>query len=192
MELTQLLSDIRACTHCSEHLPMGSRPCLAAHTNSKIMIVGQAPGTKVHESGIPWDDQSGKLLREWLGVTNEQFYNPELFAIVPMGFCYPGKKANGQGDARPRAECAPMWHDKLLNHMPNLQLTLLIGEYAQKYYLKDKMKNGVTASVRNYEDYLPKYLPLPHPSPRNRSWFKKNPWFNTDVVPVLKSIVKNL
>jgi len=190
MELTDLVKEIKACTICADYLPLGPRPCLTADTKAKVMIVGQAPGTKVHASGIPWDDKSGELLREWLGVTNEEFYNPELFAIVPMGFCYPGKGKSG--DLPPRQECAPLWHDKLLDNMPDIKLTILIGQYAQNYYLQNKAGKNLTETVMNYHRYLPHYLPLPHPSPRNRFWLKKNPWFKADVLPVLKQMIANL
>ena len=182
--MQQLLEDIRACTICAEHLPLGPRPVMNAHPESRIAIIGQAPGTKVHASGVPWDDASGKQLRQWLNVTEEQFYDPKLFAIVPMGFCYPGKGKSG--DLPPRPECQPAWHDKLLGLMPNIELTLLIGQYAQGHYLGDRKGKNLTETVRNFEAYLPEYLPLPHPSPRNRFWQAKNPWFLEQVVPMLQ------
>jgi len=158
------------------------------HPNARIAIIGQAPGIKVHQSGVPWDDASGRTLRTWLGVNEAQFYNPELFAIVPMGFCYPG---NGKsGDLPPRPECAPQWHGPLLEAMPNIELTLLIGQYAQAHYLGDRAKRNLTETVRNYKGYLPEQLPLPHPSPRNRFWQAKNPWFTEKVVPELQRRVQ--
>ena len=182
--MQQLLEEIRACTICAEHLPLGPRPVMNAHPESRIAIIGQAPGTKVHASGVPWDDASGKQLRQWLNVTEEQFYDPKLFAIVPMGFCYPSKGKSG--DLPPRPECQPAWHDRLLGLMPNIELTLLIGQYAQGHYLGDRKGKNLTETVRNFEAYLPEYLPLPHPSPRNRFWQAKNPWFLEQVVPMLQ------
>ncbi|WP_296383504.1 uracil-DNA glycosylase family protein [Winogradskyella sp.] len=188
--MDSLLHDISQCTICKAHLPLGPRPVATAHINSKIIIIGQAPGTKVHESGIPWDDQSGKKLRQWLNVTDEQFYNTENFAIIPMGFCYPGKGKTG--DLPPRSECAPQWHEQLLDKMPNVELVILIGAYAQKYYLKDKAKRNLTETVGEYKTYLPKYFPIPHPSPTNRFWRSKNPWFEELVVSELQKSVNNI
>ena len=185
-----LLNQIKDCTICAEHLALGPRPVVSGHPNSRIVIIGQAPGTKVHASGIPWDDASGKQLRKWLNVTDEQFYNEELFAIVPMGFCYPGKGKSG--DLPPRKECAPQWHQQLFDLMPNLELVILIGMYAQNYYLKDKAKRTLTETVNHYPEYLPKYFALPHPSPRNRFWLTKNPWFEKEVVPELQKRVHKL
>lgn len=185
--MEQLLSQIRSCTHCKEHLPLGPRPIVAAHPESKIIIIGQAPGTKVHQTGIPWDDPSGKQLRNWLGVSDEQFYDERLFAIVPMGFCYPGKGKSG--DLPPRPECAPQWHAPLMEQMPNLKLVILIGQYAQKHYLRDDMKGNLTETVKNYREFLPEYFVLPHPSPRNQFWLSKNPWFEEEVLPDLKKKV---
>lgn len=185
-----LLHHIKDCTICEAHLPLGARPVVTAHKASKIVIIGQAPGIKVHRSGIPWDDASGKQLRKWLDVTNETFYDTKNFAIIPMGFCYPGKGKSG--DLPPRPECAPQWHKKLLEQMPNVELVLLIGLYAQKYYLKKEAKRTLTETVANFNAYLPNYLPLPHPSPRNRFWFSKNSWFETDVLPILKQKVAEI
>lgn len=153
------------------------------------MITGQAPGQKVHDAGIPFFDKSGETLRRWLGVTEEQFYNPSLFAIVPMGFCFPGKGKTG--DLPPRPECAPQWHEKILQQFKQLQLTLLIGTYAQDYYLKNN-KDNLTETVKNYTDFLPAYFPLVHPSPLNFRWQAKNPWFESEVVPVLQKKVKKI
>lgn len=154
------------------------------------MIIGQAPGSIVHQTGIPWDDASGKRLRNWLGVDQDLFYDPDLFAIVPMGFCYPGKGKTG--DLPPRKECAPQWHQPLWHHLKNIQLTLLIGSYAQGYYLKNTQKETLTETVKNFKNYLPTYLPLPHPSPRNNIWMKRNEWFERDLVPVLQSTIKEI
>lgn len=188
--MQKLLQEIRNCTVCAEYLPLGPRPVVAASTKSKLLVIGQAPGTKVHQSGIPWDDASGKRLREWMGITPEVFYDTSKIAIVPMGFCYPGRGKSG--DLPPRPECAPLWHELLLGAMPNLELTLLIGQYAQAYYLKEQSKATLTETVRAFKDYLPKYLPLPHPSPRNNIWLKKNAWFEKDLIPQFSKLVRQL
>ena len=188
--MKQLLLKIRDCEICKAHLPLGPRPIVRGHRDSKIVIIGQAPGTKVHASGIPWDDTSGRELRKWLDISSEVFYDETKIAIVPMGFCYPGKGKSG--DLPPRPECAPEWHELLLEKMPNIALVLLIGMYAQKHYLRKAVKKTLTETVKNYQEYLPKYLPLPHPSPRNRFWLTKNPWFGRDVVPELQIKVKEL
>ena len=185
--LSALTKEISACQICKEGLPHEPRPVVSVSPESRILIIGQAPGSKVHASGIPWDDASGKNLRIWLGVTTEQFYDPDLFGIVPMGFCYPGKGKSG--DLPPRPECAPAWHDKLFAQMPNVVLTLLIGQYAQGYYLGDAKKPTLTETVRNFKSYLPEFLPLVHPSPRNGIWMRKNPWFEDEVIPQLQEVV---
>ena len=164
-------------------------PIVAANQMSKIAIVGQAPGIAVHRSGIPWKDKSGDRLRSWLGVSDEVFYNDDNFAIIPMGFCYPGKGKSG--DLPPRKECAPLWHANLFNLMKGLQLVLLVGSYAQKYYLPQTTKLSLTTRVRKYQDFLPKYLPIPHPSPRNNIWISRNPWFEEVLIPDLQAIVYN-
>lgn len=188
--MEKLLTEIRACTYCVPHLALGPRPVLVAHPESKILIIGQAPGTKVHQSGIPWDDPSGVQLRKWMGIDSKQFYNKKQIAIVPMGFCYPGKGKTG--DLPPRVECAPLWHQVVLEAMPQIELTLLIGQYAQKYYLAQDKKRNLTETVRAFENYWSHFLPLPHPSPRNRFWLSRNPWFETDVIPVLQKRIKNV
>ena len=187
--MKQLLHQIGQCQTCHQFLPFAPKPVVRASTTSKIVIIGQAPGLKVQQSGIPWDDQSGNELRRWLGVSKEQFYNPKLFALIPMGFCYPGKGKSG--DLPPRPECAPLWHQLLLAKMPSVKLTILIGQYSQNYYLKQDAKPALTETVKNFKDYLPKYLPLVHPSPRNKIWQKRNPWFEVEVVPALQQIVKS-
>ncbi len=179
-----LLTNIRNCDVCSKHLALGPRPIVSAHPSSKIVIIGQAPGTKVHQTGIPWDDASGKQLRKWLNVPDKDFYDVTKFAIVPMGFCYPGKGKTG--DLPPRPECAPLWHQALLEKMPTIELIILIGMYAQKYYLQKEAKKTLTEMVNNYQEYLPNYFVLPHPSPRNRFWLTKNSWFEKDVLPDLQ------
>lgn len=185
--MKKMLLEIRACTVCKKILPNAPKPVLQAGIHSKIVIIGQAPGQKVQNSGIPWDDQSGNELRRWLGVTKEQFYDDTLFALVPMGFCYPGKGSSG--DLPPRPECAPLWHGPLLHKMKNIKLIILIGQYAQKYYLSKKLKPTLTETVKNYKEYLPDLLPLVHPSPRNKIWQKKNPWFEAAVIPQLQKII---
>ena len=184
-----LLQNIRNCTVCKKYLPNQPRPIIQAHQNSRIVIIGQAPGLKVQLSGVPWDDASGNELRRWLGVTNEQFYDAKLFALVPMGFCYPGRGASG--DIPPRPECAPLWHAALFKKMPHIKLVILIGQYAQKFYIPNGLKSTLTETVKSYEEYLPHYLPLVHPSPRNRIWQKKNPWYELEVIPELQKIVRS-
>lgn len=188
--LEELLAEIRACRHCETLLPLGPNPVLRAASSAKILIVGQAPGTKVHASGIPWDDQSGKRLRSWLGLTPEVFYDETKIAIIPMGFCYPGKGQSG--DLPPRPECAEKWLPSLRQHLPNLELTLLIGQYAQRYYLGEKLKTNLTETVKHWQDYLPEFMPLPHPSPRNIFWLKRNEWFEKEAAPELQQIVKSI
>ena len=179
-----LIDEIKKCTICLPYLEQGVNPVFAASLKSKIAIIGQAPGSIVHKTGIPWDDKSGERLREWMNISKDNFYNEDLIALIPIGFCYPGKGKSG--DLPPRPECAPQWHNSLLNQMKDLKLIVLIGNYAQKYYLKEWAKNTLTETVKNYLEYLPKYLPLPHPSPRNNIWLKKNPWFTEDVIPELR------
>lgn len=186
--MNDLLSNIRSCDICKEFL--NPNPVVFASKSSKIIIIGQAPGTKVHKSGIPWDDASGKQLRKWMGVTNEQFYNTNNFAIIPMGFCYPGKGKTG--DLPPRKECASQWHNHLLIQMDNVELVVLIGMYPQNYYLKNSVKKTLTETVDNFHEYLPKYFVLPHPSPRNRFWLTKNPWFEKEVLPVFKNKIQKI
>lgn len=185
-----LISEIKNCKLCLPHLIHGVNPVVSASEKSKIIIIGQAPGSIVHRTGIPWDDKSGDRLRDWLGVTKKEFYDKELFALIPMGFCYPGKGKNG--DLPPRPECAPQWHNLILNQILNKELIVLVGNYAQKYYLKNLIKDTLTNTVKNYAEYLPTYLPLPHPSPRNNIWLKKNEWFEELVIPELKRRIKDI
>ncbi len=183
--LEALVAAARGCTHCAAHLPLGPRPVLRARASARLLIVGQAPGTKVHESGVPWNDPSGDRLRDWLDLEREAFYDEGRIAIVPMGFCYPGRDARG-GDRPPRRECAPLWHAPLLAALPGIALTLLVGSYAQAYYLGKRRQGSLTETVRAWRDYLPDFLPLPHPSWRNTAWLKKNPWFERELVPELR------
>lgn len=183
--MESLLNNIRNCTICIEHLPLGPNPIVTAHSDARVVIIGQAPGTKVHKTSIPWDDPSGIQLRSWLNVSDEDFYDPSKISLVPMGFCYPGKGKTG--DLPPRSECAPQWHGALLEKMPNVKLVLLIGLYSQKYYLGREAHKTLTETVRHFDGYQPMCFPLPHPSPRNRFWLTKNPWFQTDVLPALQN-----
>lgn len=183
----RLLARVRACTVCAAHLPHPPRPILSAAASARLLIVGQAPGRRVHATGIPWNDPSGVLLRRWLGIAPEVFYDATRIAIVPTGFCYPG--SGGSGDLPPRPECAPLWHPPLLAAMPRIELTLLIGGYAQAYWLGERCGRTLTDTVAAWRDFLPGTLPLPHPSPRNRLWLKRNPWFEAEVVPVLRERV---
>lgn len=187
--LDRLLKDVRACTICRD-LPLGPRPLVQAATSAKILIAGQAPGRKTHEIGRPFFDVSGKRLREWLGVTEEQFYDPALIAILPMGFCYPGTGKGG--DLPPRTECAPQWRKPLLDLLPNIELTLILGQYALNWHLGDAKSRTLTETVLRWKEFWPTALPLPHPSPRNIRWFKANPWFEAEVIPALQERVAEL
>lgn len=182
--LDRLLAEVRACTICAVHLPNPPRPVLQAARSARVQVVGQAPGRKVHESGIPWNDPSGDLLREWLGIDRDTFYDARRIAIVPAGFCYPGKGPSG--DLPPRPECAPQWHPRLRALLPQVRMTLLIGQYAQAYYLGRRRGKSLADTVRAYREFLPEFFPLPHPSPRNRRWLAQNPWFERDVLPALR------
>lgn len=185
--LETLMEQIRACRICAEQLPLGPRPVLRAAPSARLLTVGQAPGTKVHASGIPWDDQSGKRLRQWMGIAPEVFYDESKVAIIPMGFCYPGKSKSG--DLPPRPECARHWHQQLLAFLPNIELTLLVGKYAQDYFLGATARPTLTETVTHWADYLPEYMPLPHPSPRNQFWLRRNPWFEQEAIPELRQLV---
>lgn len=186
--MNPLFNKISKCQICVEFLPNPPKPVISLSKNSKILIIGQAPGRVVHNTEIAWNDASGNELRRWLGVDRNQFYNTDLFGTMPMGFCYPG--TGKSGDLPPRKECAPAWHELLLNEMKNIELTLLIGAYAQKYYLISK--KNLTGNVKNFEQYFPSTLALPHPSPRNRLWQKKNPWFEMDIVPLLQARIQEI
>ncbi|HUL41348.1 MAG TPA: uracil-DNA glycosylase family protein [Burkholderiales bacterium] len=189
-KFTRLLREVRACKVCKAHLPNPPKPILRAAATATLMIVGQAPGRRVHETGIPWNDPSGDRLREWLELGRDEFYDARHIAIIPAGFCYPGTGENG--DLPPRPECAPLWHPRLRSSLPNISLTLLVGNYAQAYYLGTRAKPTVTETVRGYREYLPEFLPLPHPSPRNRGWLKNNPWFEKKVIPQLRLLVSDV
>ena len=158
--------------------------------NAKVIIIGQAPGRKVYDTGIPWNDASGKTLRKWLNVDTNTFYDPACFAMMSMGFCYPGKGASG--DLPPRPECSELWHREILAHFESEPLILLIGQHAQKYYLKNQAVKSLTATVKNFREYLPRYFPLPHPSPRNQNWLKINPWFEAEVIPSLQEEIRRI
>ena len=184
--LEALLREVRACKICSTNLPLGPRPVLQCHASARILIVGQAPGRKVHESGIPFQDASGERLRSWLGITSEIFYDERRVAILPMGFCFPGTGVSG--DLPPRPDCAPAWRNELLYHLRSVQLTLVIGQFAQDYHLPNA-GSSVAEVVKSWRMHLPSVIPLPHPSPRNNRWFAQNPWFEAELLPVLKERV---
>ena len=181
-----LIADVRGCTICEPHLSHGVRPVLQIDLKSRVLIAGQAPGRRVHESGVPFDDPSGERLRDWMGVAREVFYDPRQLAILPMGFCYPG--TGRSGDLPPRPECAPAWREKLVGSLRNLKLTLVIGQYAQAYHLADK-PSSLTDTVKAWRDFGPDVMPLPHPSPRNNIWLRRNPWFEKQLLPALRKRV---
>ena len=184
--LAALLTEVRNCELCAEHLPCGPRPVVQVHPAARILIAGQAPGRKVHSTGIPFDDASGDRLRDWLGMSREVFYDPEQVAILPMGFCFPG--TGKSGDFAPRPECAPAWRPALLSHLNRIKLTLVIGQYAHRYH-RPSAAVSVTQAVQAWQGSWPYMVPLPHPSPRNNLWLKRNPWFEEELLPVLKAQV---
>jgi len=184
--LEKLLKEVRQCKLCEPELPLGANPIIQAGKQAKLLIIGQAPGTRVHNTSIPWNDPSGDRLRQWLDLDKAHFYDSNNIAIMPVGLCYPGKGKSG--DLPPRKECAPQWHNKILEQLPNVGMTLLIGQYAQNYYLQDKPRT-LTETVRVWQQWAPRYLPLPHPSPRNTLWLKRNPWFENEVVPFIRQYV---
>lgn len=188
--LRPLLREIRACTECVGRLPAGPRPIVQAGTRARVAIIGQAPGRKVHETGIPWDDPSGDRLRKWLHVERDVFYDPNAFALVPMGFCYPGTSKGA--DLPPRPECAPLWHERLLTALPNIELYLLFGQYAQARYLGDRASKRLTDTVVNWRAFTPRMIPMPHPSPRNQRWLVRNPWFEDEVIPYMQRRLRRL
>jgi uracil-DNA glycosylase len=185
--LQSLLTEIRACRACAAHLPHGPRPVLQVGRAARVLVVGQAPGARVHASGIPWDDKSGERLRAWMGIGPERFYDPDSVALVPMGYCYPGRGTSG--DLPPRRECAELWLERVLGEMPHIELTLLVGAYAQQRFLGNARRASLTETVAGWRDYGPARMPLPHPSPRNQGWFKHHPWFERELLPVLKARV---
>ena len=188
--LETLLTAIRACDACKAYLPLGPRPVLQAAASARILVVGQAPGSRVHTTGIPWDDPSGDRLRAWMGVGKDEFYDASRIAIIPMGFCYPGRGHGG--DLPPRRECAELWLDALLARLPEIELTLLIGQYAQRHYLGNRRKPTLARTVEAWAEYAPRYVPLPHPSPRNTPWFQRHPAFEQELVPRLRKRVRKL
>lgn len=190
MGVKKLINEIRDCIICAEHLPLGPRPIVSFSAGSKILLVGQAPGTRVHETGIPWNDPSGDRLRNWFDLDKDAFYDTKNFAIVPMGFCYPGRGKSG--DNPPRPECAPQWMPQVRSRLKCVGLTVLIGQYALGYFLGERKKKTLTATVENWKEYFPEFLVLPHPSPRNNIWLKKNPWFERELVPEMRSVVHDL
>lgn len=187
-EFEVLINEVRSCTLCADDLTAGVRPVLQVNPKARIMIAGQAPGRKVHESGVPFDDASGDRLRDWMGISKEVFYHETIVAILPMGFCYPGKGTTG--DLPPMPVCAKTWREKLITALPDIQLTLVIGQYALAWYLPEQQKT-LTETVRRWSDYGEKLMPLPHPSPRNNIWLKRHPWFERDVIPQLRVRVGN-
>ncbi len=184
--ISSLLTEVRACTICEAHLPHGPRPVLQLDPNARILIAGQAPGRKVHESGVPFDDASGNRLREWLGVSCDIFYDPKQIAILPMGFCFPG--SGRSGDLPPRPECEPAWRKQLLAHLGHLEITLVLGQYAQAYHFSET-SSSLTELVKSWRSHWPNMVPLPHPSPRNNIWLRRNPWFEAEVLPSLQQRV---
>jgi uracil-DNA glycosylase len=189
--LDSLLEDVRACRVCAPFLPHPPRPVLRAKESARLLIIGQAPGVRVHETGIPWNDRSGDRLRGWLGLTREAFYDEARIAIVPMGFCFPGTDHKG-GDRPPRKECAPLWHSRILAQLTNVELVLLVGGHAQRFYLGRRAQARLTETVRAWRDYGPRTVPLPHPSWRNTGWLKRNPWFMAELVPALRQLLGSL
>ncbi|MCA8954984.1 MAG: uracil-DNA glycosylase family protein [Planctomycetes bacterium] len=184
--MTELLAEVRNCRACTD-LPLGPRPVLRASATARVLIVGQAPGTRVHASGVPWDDPSGDRLRCWLALDRAAFYDQQRIAIIPMGLCYPGRGPSG--DLPPRRACAELWFARLLEALPCIEVTVLAGQYAQAHYLGSARRRSLTETVRAFRDYAPRFFPTPHPSPRNTLWLRRNPWFEADVVPVVRAAV---
>lgn len=185
-----IIEEVKSCKECSTDLPLGPRPVLQIHPDAKVLIAGQAPGLKVHQTGVPFDDQSGDRLRDWMGIDKTVFYDATKIAILPMGFCFPG--TGKSGDLPPRKECAAKWRQQLLDLMPKIETTLVIGQYALHWHLADSKKKNLTETVKAWQEYWPENLPLPHPSPRNNIWLKKNEWFEQEVLPELKIKVNGL
>ena len=190
-DLDATLAAARACTLCALRLPLGPRPVLRASATARVLIVGQAPGTRVLDTGIPWNDRSGHRLRQWLDMDDRTFYDDSRVAILPTGLCYPGR-APGGGDLPPRPECAPRWHPPLLALMPDIRLTLLVGSHAQAFVLQKRRRPTMTETVRAGADYQPRYWPLPHPSWRTTAWERANPWFGAEILPALRRRVAEI
>jgi uracil-DNA glycosylase len=190
-ELLRLLKEVRACVRCQAHLPLPPKPVLRANAQARLLIVGQAPGTRVQATGIPWNDSSGDRLRQWLDVDRETFYDESRIAIMPMGFCYPGRDPRG-GDNPPRPECAPLWHPRLISLLTDIDLTLLVGRYAHAYYLGKHAKATMTETVASWREYLPRFLPLPHPSWRTTGWQRRNSWFDKHLLPELRRRIRRV
>jgi uracil-DNA glycosylase len=190
-DLDAFLAELRACTVCARHLPLGPRPVVRGRVSARLMITSQAPGTRVHETGLSFNDRSGDVLRSWLAIDRDTFYDENRIAVVPMGFCYPGRDGKG-GDLPPRPECAPLWHARLLPHYPAVSLNLLVGSYAIDAYLAGRTKRTMAETVRAWRDYLPRFFPLPHPSWRNVLWMRQNPWYETEVLPELRKRVRTV
>lgn len=189
MPLPRLLSQVRACRICAADLPLGPRPILQLAGTARLLIISQAPGSKAHASGVPWNDASGERLRDWLGLDRSAFYDKAKVAILPMGFCYPGAGETG-GDLPPRPECAALWHERLLKHLHEVKITLLVGQYAQRHYLRTRRRGTLTDTVRGFSMYGPQFFPLPHPSWRSLLWTRKHPWFEGEVIPELRKAVQ--
>ncbi len=189
ISFTSLMTEVRACKICEAQLPLGARPVLQLHPAARILIAGQAPGRKVHESGVPFDDASGNRLREWLNISREVFYDPRQVAILPMGFCFPG--SGKSGDLPPRPECEPAWRKQLLDQLHNLELVLVLGKFAQLYHFDDAGLS-LTERVKSWRSYWPQIVPLPHPSPRNNPWLRRNPWFEAELLPSLRKRVSGI
>jgi uracil-DNA glycosylase len=187
--LAALLAQVRACRVCAEHLPAGPRPIVQLGAGAPIVIIGQAPGRRVHDSGVPWADASGDRLREWLGLTTEEFYDPRFVALIPMGFCFPG--SGRSGDLPPRPECAPLWHPQLLPYLAPDHFQVIIGAYAVQRYVVDKTAT-LTETVARWKQHLPAMAVLPHPSPRNQRWLARNPWFAEQTLPAVRRRVESV
>ncbi len=185
-DFDRLLAEIRACRVCAAHLPFGPRPIVRGRPSARLLVISQAPGIRVHETGLSFDDRSGERLRDWLGIDRETFYDETRVAIMGVGFCYPGRAGNG-GDLPPRPECAPLWHARLLTLLPAIELTLLVGSHAVAYYLPSTRKGSMTATIRRWREFLPEVFVLPHPSWRTALWLRQNPWFESEVLPTLRS-----
>ena len=188
VSLLSLSREAAACRFCEKQLSHAPRPVFRVGKPARILLVGQAPGRRVHESGIPWNDPSGDVLREWLALDRDTFYDTSRVAIVPMGLCYPGTVDGA--DLPPRPECAPRWQPRFRSALPDIRLTLLVGQYAQRFYLGDKRKASLGETVKAFREYLPEFFVLPHPSWRNRAWIQRHPWFARNVIPELRRRVK--